>query len=291
MWLIRVFILALVFTSIGLGVMFYPKLQPLAEGYYAYYRAEYLFKSGEYAQARDYYEKALNGYPNQAQVLVKLGDTCKQLELPDEAKAFYDKAAVSGSGIELSHQTVARQETGLDTDDGNAAAEDMGALEAETLNKGFKAEVGNHFMQQMEASQTIADNPSQESFIDKLLKNKKDKDKARYQLGETLFSQGQYDKAIEVYCDLVLKYPESPETLYSLAVTFAKVRDYAVAADYMTKAAEYAESQHLHYAPDWARLAIKLERARQVGPHETSQATQVCLSKLEAAETEGQGKK
>jgi tetratricopeptide (TPR) repeat protein len=285
MLFLRVLFLALIFTAVGVGVLFYDKLKPIAEGTYAYYRADSFYARGDYENAKTYYEAALKGYPVPEDALVKLGDTALQLDEPGTAMAAYQKAMEVAPQSKIALTRVARQQWMM----GNQEValelyED--ALKQAPEDAALRANLGDLYLSIAHKTNDPRDFEKVESMYKDFLEKNKDDDIARYKLAESLFAQGHYNEALDIYCELTAKHPESPETLYSLSVSFAKSGDYDEAAMYMARAAEYAESNHLELSQKWAHQAVEFEQERKIEPGEPSEATSRCLKKLVAMEKE-----
>lgn len=111
-----------------------------------------------------------------------------------------------------------------------------------------------------------------------------------YQLAEGFYSKGNYQKALSMYCNLAEKYPDSPETLYSLALTFAKQGAYDEANTYMLKAAEIMDFKHPEVAKKWTVQAFAMQQRRAIPFEKPLANVAECHERLIASEKKQQEK-
>lgn len=275
---LRVLLLVVLFTAVGAGVMLYPRVEPLAKGYYHFYKGEYEFRNGNTVAAQREYQKALSQYPNPAEVYIKLGNAESQMKQPEKAEAYYQKALELSPGL-------AEAETQLATFSSNRSAQSELAESDEEL-----AEVSEE--EAVEAEPTV-EKPAPkakpqaqpwESWLSGFNMDWKNPfikdDQARYRQGERLYAQGQYEAALDLYCDLTDKYPESPETLYSLAVTLAKNNAHQEAFMVMTEAVEQVEARRPELTAQWATVALRFKKHDELFPEEPTEAVSRCMALL-----------
>ncbi len=229
---IRLIFLIILFTLVGAGVFFYGQIKPVAKGVIAYSKGEWAYSQKHYEDANREYHVAVLYYPNPAQAWEKLGDSERALNHPEEAMADYQKTLRLNPGNQMAMVKLAslaqnRPEEALAS---NPKAEEVDILHPKALAA---------------------------SIMDQMGSSKAKNDWSQYRQAKQLFEHGEYGESAGIYCELAAKYPESPETLYSSAITLAKIGQYPLANRVMLQAAELISSTQPEQSKNWAKLAFE----------------------------------
>ncbi len=285
MFLIRVLAFVIVFTTIGLVVLFSPPIKTTGEGIYAFYQGNLAYKHGDFQAAEEDYQKALHGYPNVSDVYLKLGDVQNQLSHPKSAILLYQQALHMDPNSKTALMKLAKAEW---TENHHEIALNLyeNALKQTPDDETLKTEMGNDYLTLAQETNSTQDYQKAAIFFKAFVAKDKDNDDAQYKLAESFFGAGQYDDALQTYCELAKKHPQDPDTLYSLAATFAKENAYQEAYTYMAKATELISINHPELSQQWANQALSFQEA-QSSPMESTPGTVTnCVSALKASEAE-----
>lgn len=285
----KILILVVLLTTIGVAAMFYPDLKRWGEGCYLSYKGDLAYKNGDYKQAEAYYSQAIKGYPFEAALLQKLGDTQLQMNQLQSAIRFYKRALElePHSSHALTKLAKARWEQG----EHRVALELYSDALRFSPNDGkLRETVGELYLSVARQSKNPKDYEHATALIEKTAKrsDSAQNESMRYRLAESLYAQGEYEKALSAYCDLAKKHPSNPETLYSLALAFAKNDAYKEAHRYMTQAAELTGSNHPELALKRAKLAFGFRQTlMSQAPRAPRGSVADCNSKLVVLKEQG----
>lgn len=281
----RVILLVLVFTTLGVGILFFPHLAALGESVYAYYQGDQAFRQKAYEAADKHYRQALKAFPDPAQVYIKLGEVQQQLNHGNTALQYYQQALefnpqAKRALVQSAHEEWRQGHHRI------ALRYYLDALNADPHDVQLRDTIGNRYLTLARQTNQPEDYENAASIFKKFLEKNEQDDASRYRLGETLFAQGRFTEALEVYCDLAQKHPDNPETLYSLAVTMAKNKAYPEAYQLMTQATEQIEVRQPELSERWALQTLQFQQAQSAYPQSPLPAVSKCMARLHPPETE-----
>lgn len=135
------------------------------------------------------------------------------------------------------------------------------------LNQGRKGESPSNYERAADLFQTVVRKQPEDTGT-------------RFLYAESLYRSKQYSEALGQYCQLNLQNPESPETLYSLALAYNQLGAYPQAAQTMRSAAELAQQTSPQMGRNWAILSLRFQQKAQHMPADYSQPLAVtqCLA-------------
>lgn len=283
--LLQTCVLVVILTVGGAFVLFRSDLQTLGQSLYATYQGHAAFQEKRYEAASRYYQLALKGFPNPAYLYTHLGDTEMALQHTDQALSWYQHALESNPNAS---QTITRI-AGLKRSQGHpreALTILMSRLQDAPNNPVLKAGIADLYLNIARDTQNRDDfDQAALHYRDYFAQNPND-DAARYKLAESLYAAGRFDDTLDLYCDLATRYPNHAETLYSLALAFAKNDAYHEAYITMSQAAELASGKAPAQAQQWARHALTFKQNAPVYTQAPRGAVATCLQKLAAAKKE-----
>lgn len=281
--MVRVLLLVILFTAVGVSVLFADDLASLGTGTYAYLQGRYAYTQGDYDTAVRHYRQALNnGYPNIVQAYIRLGDA--QGKIHDNAGAI--RSYQQALKLNPTEKTALDKLAAMQRAAGHprmALALYQNALQSNPDDLALNKSAGELYLALAKETNNPLDYRRATEMLQKLTFQKKD-DRTQYRLAESLYAQGRYDEALEIYCALTEKHPKNPETLYSLAVALAKNNAPTQAVAYMIQAAELVDNQRPDLSQQWIQQAFRLKQNQPVVPLKPSEAATLCISKLQAVE-------
>ncbi len=283
MFFLRLLFLVLMFTIIGLMVMFFPRVKSITTGTYHFIQGQYEYDRGHLPEARQDFELALRGYPDLATVFIRLGDIERALKHPNDALSYYQKALdVNPKSKEAMHRLAESEEKlgrlrlalGIYAD----------LLKADPKNIDLWRKVGTMYYKLGKEHSTMEDYDQAITHLLNVVAKEPEDMGSRFKLAESYFNQERYTKALGVYCDLAIDNPQSAEALYSLAVTLAHLKAHKEAAEMMVRATEAVEVTQPELSQPWAAIAIKFQQAQSPTDKEPPKAVTACMDKYHTAE-------
>lgn len=284
----RVILLVIVFTTIGAGILFFPHLAAMGESLYAYYQGEQAYRQNAYETADKYYRQALKAFPDPAYIYIKLGDVQQQLHHGNTALQYYQQALALNPHAKRALVQSAHEEW-RQGHHRIALRYYLDALDADPHDAALRDMVGNRYLTLARQTNQPEDYENATSLFKQFLAKNQQDDASRYRLGETLFAQGRFSEALEVYCDLAQKHPDNPETLYSLAAAMAKNKAYPEAYQLMTQATEQIEVRQPELSERWALQTLQFQQAQSAYPHPPAPAVSKCMARLRATQPDVHG--
>lgn len=284
---LRIFFTVLVLTAIGLGVMFYPRLKPIGDSVYAYVLGLQAYHDKQFDVAWIDFRAAQKAFPMPYYVYLYQGDTAVQLKRWQRAEDAYTLALNFKPQSAETLERLAIVETRL----GHrhvALGLYREVLGLQPQNLRAQRALSSLYLKIARESGIKEDVEQAQNQLKAYLKRAPEDDSARYQLGEMQFALGQYGAALQTYCDLAVLHPENPETLYSLAASFAKNNDLEMASQLLADGAEQMAAQKRPEAKQWFTQALAFKSAVGFKHMSLGKTALACRAQLAKAQTEAQ---